>query len=59
MGFLLILAFIGLGVAVVMLIYKYFSGKQMIATDDMYQQRGVTVDYKAGTIAIKKKQLSG
>jgi len=26
----------------------------MVATDDMFQQRDVTVDYKAGTITIKK-----
>jgi hypothetical protein len=54
MNFFFILCVIGMGVAVFMLIYKYFSGKQMVATDDMYSQRDVTIDYKAGTIAIKK-----
>lgn len=48
------LIMLGLAFAVFMLIYKYFSGRKMIATEEMYQQRGVTVDYKAGTIAIKK-----
>jgi hypothetical protein len=53
MATLFTIVLLGLGVAVFMLIYKYFSGKQMTATDELYQQRGVTVNYKAGTISIK------
>jgi hypothetical protein len=52
----IIFTLVVLGVAYVffMLIYKYFTGRKMVATEDMYQQRDVTVDYKAGTITIKK-----
>ena len=54
MDFILGLTMLILAGTVVYLIYRFFSGMKMVATDDMYQQRGITVMYKDGTIAIGK-----
>ncbi len=32
--------------------YKWYKGNQMVVTDDLFQQRGITINYKDGTITI-------
>lgn len=64
MGFILALLFIALGVLIIYYIYQYFAGMKVVATDSLYSQRGLTIDYTAGTMKFRShtfpvKQISG
>jgi len=51
---IVILIFLSLFVLVIMLIRKYFKGKKIISTDELYSQHGLTIEYGTGLIKIGK-----
>lgn len=54
MEFIVTLLLIGVAIAGLYYIYRFINDGEMVSTDEKFSQLGVTVDYAAHTITIKK-----
>jgi hypothetical protein len=58
MGFILILVIIAVIGFFGYRIIRYFAGRTMVSTDELFQQNDVTIDYRSRTLKIGKHSYS-
>lgn len=54
MGFISVLLIFALIGFFIYRIFRYFNGRRIVSTDELYQQNGITINYNDGTIKIGK-----